>query len=182
MATFTFRAVGIYCFLPNQEFSAYGISETSTVQQIMNAIQAKNQQFSYDNIEIKPGKNIVDEIEFDFKQGDKVGPNASNPFPNPGEYEIDGTVLSTPGADSVVWQFYRNVVATDGAGNSFTFVVPQPGQPSYTTVKLNDGVAVPDGFTITDYQLIWRAVNIQLSPDNPIRIARRNLVRDARKA
>lgn len=154
----TFRVVGLYCYIPNQDLTT--VDPSSTVESVMDAVAAQNPNFSYESMMLPANqKKLVDKISYTFDENSEQPPNSGVPKPG---FRSEEIVL---GPISLVWQYYRTVTV-DLGGNIFEIKTNTPGQRSYADVALNEDVAVPDGANILSYNLTWRLVKIEMSPEN----------------
>lgn len=157
----SFRVVGLYCYFQNMQLN--GVTPTSTIQEVMNAITKANSAFQYTSIN-SSGKEIVNSMSYDF------GPNSTVPFnasgtPKNGFRDLQISIGNT----SLIWQSYRSVTGSIN-GSVCEIKLITKGQPSFATTALNyyDPFfgQVPEGFNISTYNLTWRMVQIQMSPEN----------------
>ena len=162
----SFRVVGLYCFFENMLVD--NVDENSTVKAVMDQIVAAKANdpdvFSY-----KPttmgGSEIVDSLKYDFTSNVSQDPfNSTLPIA-PGERELSNQI----GNLGLVWQYYRSVTGSVGGGAPFEVKLLSRGQPSFAnqSMNFNDptlGSSVPDGFVAGAYNLTWRLVQIQMTP------------------
>lgn len=153
----SFRVVGIYCYFENLQLTT--VTKDSTVQQVMDAIQAQPLGFSYNSIQMG-GKPIVTSMSYTYTNQSEKPFNASDPTPGP-------RTLSMPMDASQVWQYYRSVTGTINGAVCELKLFAQ-NQPSFADLPLdyNDPFfgTLPEGFVVQTYNLTWRLVSIQMSP------------------
>jgi hypothetical protein len=150
--TVNFRVVGVYCLLENLSFPH--LSPQSTVEQVMNEIQAHNPAFRFHGGQSNP---LVDSIEYTFGPTSTIPPNSTHAGPGLRHLENDLGMSSAR-----VLQYYRSVKGLiDGV--EVELVVPTKGQPSYTTTSLDTGFTPPPSFQPLAYNLTWRLVQIQMN-------------------
>lgn len=161
----SFRVVGLYCYMENIQLT--DVTEKSTVKEVMDSIQKKNPAFSYKSITLRKGqpdeKEIVDEITYDFSGSSQLPYNTSG-RPDNGVRDLTGSLSST----SLVWQYYRSATGSvDGAVCELKLF--SQGQPSFaqTPLNMNDSFfgRFPDSFKLSTYNLTWRLVQIQMTPE-----------------
>lgn len=162
----SFRVVGLYCFLENMQLP--NVDENSTVKAVMDQIVSAKaggpDKFNYTST-IMGGSEIVDSLEYDFIKDTSQNPfNATIPI-TPGERELSNQI----GALGLVWQYYRSVTGSVDGGAPFEVKLLSRGQPSFAlqSINFNDptlGSSVPDGFEVGAYNLTWRLVRIQMTP------------------
>lgn len=157
----SFRVVGLYCYFQNLILP--NVTSTSTVKAVMDQIALLQPAFGYQSIVLPNGKEIVDEMSYTF------GPGSTQPFnasqPQPGARSLVGTI----GPTSLVWQYYRSVTGSiDGTVCEIKLI--DDGQVSFADQPINTYEprfgAVPPNFDISTYNLTWRLVQIQMSPEN----------------
>lgn len=154
----TLRVVGLYCYAENTLLN--GVDENSFVKDIMNAFKTQLPSFDYTSGALPHStKEIVDSISYDFSAGSQQPPNSSVPSPGP---RSEANVL---GGDVVaVWQYYRTVTI-GGPSGPYEVKLITPGQPSFATTRLNQDLTIPSGYTIGAYNLTWRLVKIEMTPE-----------------
>ena len=158
----SFRVVGLYCYFQN--LIVPNVTAASTVKSVMDQIVLLQPSFGYQSIVLPDNnKEIVDEMSYTF------GPNSTQPFntsqPVPGPRSLVGVI----GPTSLVWQYYRSVTGSiDGTVCEIKLI--DDGQESFATQPMNAYDprfgAVPPSFQISTYNLTWRLVQIQMSPEN----------------
>jgi hypothetical protein len=157
----SFRVVGLYCYFQN--LIVPNATADSTVKAVMDQIASLRPAFGYRSIVLPNRKHIVDEMSYTF------GPDSTRPFnssqPAPGPRSLVGTI----GPTSLVWQYYRSVTGSiDGTVCEIKLI--DDGQESFATQPMNAYDprfgAVPSAFRISTYNLTWRLVQIQMSPEN----------------
>jgi hypothetical protein len=157
----SFRVVGLFCYFENIQLS--GVTETSTVQEVMDAIAAAKPDFSYKSVDMG-GKQIVSEIDYNFTNSSTTPYNTSG-RPANGPRDLSISINKT----SLIWQYYRSVTGTINGSVCEIKLITQ-GQPSFATTPLNTYDPyfgqIPEGFIINTYNLTWRLVQIQMSPEN----------------
>ncbi|MEL6558996.1 MAG: hypothetical protein AAFQ94_12480 [Bacteroidota bacterium] len=169
----SFRVVGLYCYFQNLQLD--NVTETSTVKQVLDAIKAKESAFDYAAVDLG-GKEIVDTMSYSYSDSSLKPFNATNP--SNGFRDLSNHIAST----SLIWQYYRSVTGSMNGSEPFEIKLLSRGQPSYAIQKLNfnDSFfgALPTGFEISTYNLTWRLVQIQMSPENQAKfmIAKANLL------
>ncbi|MFC4632593.1 hypothetical protein ACFO3O_01665 [Dokdonia ponticola] len=156
----SFRVVGLYCYFENLQLS--NVSPQSTVQEVMNAVQGAESAFSYKSVDMG-GKEIVDTMSYDFTSNSRTPYNSSG-TPAQGSRDLSNKMGDT----SLVWQYYRSVTGSiDGSVCEIKLL--SQGQPSFATTPLdyNDSFfgSLPANFQISTYNLTWRLVEIQMSPE-----------------
>lgn len=158
----SFRVVGLYCYFENLQLS--GVTESSTVKEVMDAISAAKPNFQYKPITLSGGKEIVDTMSYDFNS-DSTTPYSSSGRPQVGDRDLTISLGNT----SLVWQYYRSVTGTID-GNVCELKLFNDGQPSFATTALDNNYSffgsLPPNFKISTYNLTWRMVQIQMSPEN----------------
>jgi hypothetical protein len=157
----SFRVVGLYCYFENLQLP--GVSPTSTVKEVMDAIALAQPAFSYQTINTG-GKELVSELDYTFSDASTQPYNTGG---RPANGPRDLSVVFGP--KSLVWQYYRSVTGTMNGSVCEIKLISQ-GQPSFATTPLNfyDPFfgQIPEGFVINTYNLTWRLVQIQMSPEN----------------
>lgn len=156
----SFRVVGLYCYFENLQLP--NVTAQSTVQEVMNAVQDVESDFSYKSVNMG-GKEIVDTMSYDFTSSSKTPYNTSG-RPADGPRDLSNQIGDT----SLVWQYYRSVTGSiDGSVCEIKLL--SQGQPSFATTPLdyNDSFfgSLPANFQISTYNLTWRLVQIQMSPE-----------------
>ena len=149
--TVSFRVVGLYCYFENLVLP--NCTPSSTVQQIMDAIAAAQPAFSYG------AGNEVTEMAYTFSDS-STQPYNTLSRPKNGyrsESESIGSVAN-------VWQYYRSVTGSIN-GTVCEIKIISPGQPKFNETALNQNLVVPAGFNISTYNLTWRLVRLQLTPE-----------------
>lgn len=152
----TFRVVGIYCYFPYLDLP---VEPTDTVKKVMDAIVSVQPAFNYTD---KGG--TVDTMSYTFSDG------STRPFntfgrPDNGprdEQEVLGS------SQALGWQYYRSISGKfPGDDTLYEIKIANPtfSQPKYSQTALNVGMQVPSGFTIFNYNLTWRLLRLQLSPE-----------------
>ncbi|AGC77858.1 hypothetical protein LX97_01966 [Nonlabens dokdonensis] len=161
----SFRVVGLYCYMENLQLT--DVTENSTVKEVMDSIQRKNPAFSYKSMILRKGqpdeKEIVDEITYDFSASSQLPYNTSG-RPDDGVRDLTGSLSST----SLVWQYYRSATGSVNGAVCELKLFSQ-GQPSFanTPLNMNDPFfgRFPDSFQLSTYNLTWRLVQIQMTPE-----------------
>lgn len=155
----SFRVVGLYCYFENLELTT--VDASATVEEIMDAIAVERSDFQYTSMTLPNGKKLVNKMSYVFGSQSTRPYNSGVPVPGPRSEE---TVL---GPISLVWQYYRSVTVGNG-GTPFEVktITPGFGQPSYTETPLDQNAIVPPGYEVGAYNLTWRLVKIELTPEN----------------
>jgi len=153
----TFRAVGLYAFFPS--ISLDGLSEESTIEDILRALSGTFSTFEYGFGPTQAGKQIVTSISYDYSTASEQPPNVSGP-PVAGPRIIKTSI----GAVSQVWQYYRSAIVTID-GTDFEIRNRTVGQPSFADTTISQGFHLPTGATLKEYKLVFRNVTIDLSPE-----------------
>ena len=158
----SFRVVGLYCFFENLEIP--GLTEDSTVKEVMDAIAGMQTDFSYQSAMVN-NKEIVDTISYTFSNDSQVPFNASTPIAQ-GFRDLENQI----GKLGTVWQYYRSATGSIDGGSPFEVKLLSRGQPSFAALPLNYndpslGSSLPDGFEVGAWNLTWRLVQIQMSPE-----------------
>lgn len=157
----SFRVVGLYCYFENLVLPS--VSPGSTVKEIMDAVKAAQPAFDYKSGPTSTGKEIVDTLSYTY------GPGSTRPY-NTAGVPADGfrSESNSLGGVSLVWQYYRSVTGTiDGAPYEIKIITP--GQPSFATTPLNTNLSVPSSFQLATYNLTWRLLRIELTPETQSR-------------
>ena len=160
----SFRIVGLYCYaenvlLPNS-------SPSDTVESIMTALK---EQIPYDFVSgaLPNGKVIVDTLSFTYP--DNLTPPLKEPFNSKNATEGFRDLSNNIGPTSLVWQYYRSVTGKID-GEVVEIKLLQRHQPSFTEQSLdfNDPFFgnIPASFEPSTYNLTWRLVQIQMSPES----------------
>ena len=152
MLKVTFRVVGLYCYLPVLRFD--NLNPSSTVKQVMDTIAATNPGFSYD------GGDEVHSMGYTFTD-QSVEPNNVLRRPANGFRDLSESLGNT----ALVWQYYRSVTVPIG-GTNYEVKIISPGQPKFSVTPLNQDLIVPPGSSSDIcFNLTWRLVQIQLTPE-----------------
>lgn len=154
----TFRVVGIYCYLPYLELPNIDAS-SSTVQDVMDAIQKLGVGFSY----VDKGGS-VDTMSYLYTQNSTRPFNTSAPPINGPRHESEIVGSS----EALAWQYYRSVSGSfPGDQTLYEIKIANPtfSQPLYSKTPLAAGLQIPSNFTIFNFNLTWRLLKLQLSPD-----------------
>ena len=159
----SFRIVGLYCYAENVMLPDNDPGDT--IESIMDALKTYV-PYGYVSGTLPNGKEIVDTLSFSYV-GDqpplKVPYNAKNP--TAGFRDLSNNI----GPTSLVWQFYRSVTGKID-GEIVEIKLLQKGQPSFTdqVLNFNDPFfgSIPDSFEPSTYNLTWRLVQIQMSPES----------------
>ena len=158
--TVTFRAVGVFLYFENLELQ--GVTPDSRVKAVMDEIIRKNEDFDYKFITLGNGKEIVSEISYDYDASSDRPPNTSAP-PVIGPRSLKNQFPANP---ALIWQYYRSVTGRVGStGPRYNIRTLSEGQPSFAEARMNDDLVGPPDFQIESYDLIWRLVQIQISPE-----------------
>lgn len=156
----SFRVVGVYCYFENLQLPS--VNPGNSVKEVMDAIAAAQPDFSYTPVTLGSGKELVDTMAYTYGPGSKKPYNSSQPAD--GFRDLENTIASK----SVVWQYYRSVTGTID-GNVVELKLFSQGQPSYAVTPLNYNDAffgsIPPNFKLNTYNLTWRLVTIQMSPE-----------------
>ncbi|MEM1319596.1 MAG: hypothetical protein AAGG75_05030 [Bacteroidota bacterium] len=157
----SFRVVGLYCYFENLQLD--GVEDTSSVESVMQAVHDAKSDFSFTHMDMD-GKQIVNSMSYTF------GPDSTTPYNTSGTPPDGKRSLSISlGTPSVIWQYYRSVTGTLN-GTVCEIKLLTRGQPSFSDTALNyyDPFfgAIPPAFDIHTYNLTWRLVQIQMSPQN----------------
>ena len=158
----SFRVVGLYCYFENLQVP--NVSAASTVKQVMDAITGIESAFSYKSVILPNGKEVVETMSYDFSSSSTV-PYNSSPNPPIGPRDLS-MVLSNN--TSLIWQYYRSVTGSiDGTVCEIKLI--SDSQESFATRSLNAFDSrfggIPANFQISTYNLTWRLVELQLSPE-----------------
>lgn len=148
----SFRVVGIYCYFENLVLET--VSPSSTVKEVMDAIAAVRPAFSYG------GGDEVSTMSYTF------GPESTQPYntlTRPSNGYREESELMGPGGGTV-WQYYRSVTGAINGTNCEIKTISK-GQPKFAATALNKDLNVPSGFDIATYNLTWRLVRIQMTPE-----------------
>jgi len=173
----SFRVVGLYCYFENLQLP--DVSPQSTVQEVMDAVKAAQSAFDYEAVDLG-GKSLVDTMSYTYGPGSKQPYNSS--LPPDGFRDLSNTIASK----SVVWQYYRSVTGTIN-GTNCELKLFSKGQPSFSSTPLDlnqevssgENLTLPEGFQINTYNLTWRLVTIQMSPERQaaFMLARANAIK-----
>lgn len=164
----TFRAVGIYCYFENLELESIDPS-TSTVKDVMDAIQSKGLGFTYEE-----KNHTVDALAYRYSELSTRPFNTvyAPPYGFRQEEEAIGS------SEAFSWQYYRSISGTlpgDDTVYEIKIVNATYTQPRYGQTLLSSGQQLPAGFKISTYNLTWRLLRLQLSPESAKRrLARRS--------
>jgi hypothetical protein len=164
MVTVSFRIVGLYCYFPLLELE--GVDASSKVKDVMNAIKKVHPEFGYESV-MMGGKEIVDKMSYTFSP-DSVKPfNAT--MPTDGFRDLE----NAHGGTSRIWQYYRTVSGTFEGQTDFSEIkLVSLHQPSFADLALNDTTPgfsiIPDNFTVRNYNLTWRLVEIQIAKERQV--------------
>jgi len=156
-----FRVVGVFLYFP--DLLLHDVNEDSTVQEILEAIKKVHPEFNY-----KQGGGYVHEISYLYSDRSTEPLNTSAP-PSDGLRSLQSH--TDKGAPVVlVWQYYRSVKGTIN-GTEVDIVLnrnkDRKGQESFTERKLNASDSrLPEGFNVISYNLTWRLIQIDMSPEN----------------
>lgn len=160
----SFRVVGLYCYFENLNLST--VSPTSTVKEVMDAIKQEKPGFDYQTIKVENSqKEIVSELIYDFNNS-STQPYNTTARPQDGRREL--SISLTPSAPAAVWQYYRSITGTLN-GSTCELKLFNKDQPSFADLALNSNYdyfgSLPEGFQIRTYNLTWRLVTIQMTPE-----------------
>jgi hypothetical protein len=161
----SFRVVGIYCYIP---FFPVNAAPETTVKSVMDAIVDANLGFGY-----QPNNgDSVQTLSYDYREA-STRPFNTVALPTSGPRSLTENISDDP---ALVWQYYRSVSGViDGARCEIKLV--SGGQPSFATQPLNandvDFGTLPSKFEIINYNLTWRLVQLQLSPEKKALLMRR---------
>jgi len=150
----TFRAVGIYCYFPNLQVP---VTPDKTVKEVQDVIAMMKPELSI--IEAPDGTNLIG-FGYDYTSGSVTPPN-SNMASN-GRRELNEHIVIQ--GVSTVWQYYRSAVY-ELEGQQIEVRAVTPGQPPYYETRLNEGIPTIPGGEIKSYNLTWRLVSIELTPE-----------------
>ena len=157
----SFRVVGVYCYFEN--IRPTGVTASSSVKEVMDAISAEKPDFKYTPITLPSGKELVDTMSYDFTDTSTT-PYSSSGRPQNGFRDLSNDI----GATSLVWQYYRSVTGTID-GTVCEIKLFNQGQPSFATTALDNNYSrfgsIPPNFQVSTYNLTWRLVKIQMSPE-----------------
>jgi hypothetical protein len=176
----SFRVVGIYCYF--EALTVNGVSSSSSVKDVMSAIQAQQegQFFGFESGALPSGKEVVNKISYTFNPDSRTPYNTSQ-RPADGFRELENNLDIMP---SLVWQYYRSVTGTID-GNVVELKLISSGQPSFADLSLDyyDPYfgSIPASFVPSAYNLTWRIVQLQLSPENveKFQVAKQNVITTA---
>ncbi len=153
----SFRIVGLFCYFENLQLDT--VNPDSKVKDV---IKSQVSGFDYTPISLG-GKEIVDTMSYDFTNSSTTPYNTSG-RPMDGFRDLSNVIADT----SLVWQYYRSVTGTIN-GLVCELKLFTEGQPSYATTDLNSNYSffgtIPEGFEVHTYNLTWRLVQIQMSPE-----------------
>ena len=153
----TFRAVGIYCYFPYLDLEKID-PLTSTVKDVMDAIQARDLGFSYTD---KGG--TVDTLSYTYSSLSTQPFNTLHAPPDGFRQEEEAIGSSV----AFSWQYYRSISGTfPGDETLYEIKIANATytQPKYGATLLSSGQQIPPGFKIFNYNLTWRLLRLQLSP------------------
>lgn len=171
----SFRVVGVYCYFEN--IQPAGVTASSSVKDVMNAISQAKPNFTYTSMTLPSGKELVHTMSYDFTADSKT-PYSTSGRPDNGERDLPK--INDDG--SLVWQYYRSVTGTID-GTVCEIKLFNDGQPSYATTPLNNNFSrfgsIPSNFKVSTYNLTWRLVKLQMSPDKQadFMVARANAIK-----
>ncbi len=174
----SFRVVGIYCYFEN--LALQGVTPNSTVKDVMLAIKAtpEGSFFNFESGAMPSGKEVVNKISYEFNDGSRTPYNTSA-RPANGYRDLENKLDAMP---YLVWQYYRSVTGT--IDNSVVEIkLISKGQPSFADQPLNyfDPYfgSIPASFVPSTYNLTWRLVQLQLSPEKveKFQVAQQNIVK-----
>jgi hypothetical protein len=154
-----FRVVGMYLQFKDLDFPS--LQPNSTVREIMTSIVGLNRGFTFDAGPTPGGKDIVSSMTYDYPSGSTPPPNASG-TPDAGPRTLDNRLEIDV---SRVWQYYRGAKVKIAENVVVDVEFPTVGQPSFTTLSLNDGNPLPADMPIIAYSLTWRLVTIDRLPE-----------------
>ncbi len=154
----TFRAVGIYCYFPYLELENIDPLK-STVKDVMDAIKAKGLGFNY-----IPRGGTVDTLSYTYSD-DSIRPFNTQGVPDNGPRMEEEALGSS---ETLSWQYYRSISGTfpgDETLYQITIANPTFTQPKFGETLLGSGQQIPAGFKIFNYNLTWRLLRLQVSPE-----------------
>ncbi|MEL6477451.1 MAG: hypothetical protein AAFR17_08995 [Pseudomonadota bacterium] len=155
MFNLTFRAVGLYCYFEDLEIDG---DPTQTVKEVMDKVKALQPAFDYVQA---PGKAIIQSMSYDFSDSSNGPPNA---MPKDKIGRGMRNEASQLGDIARIWQYYREVVV-EKDGEEYPIRIRSKGQPPFSMQPLNKDEKVPPGFAIKRYNLVWRLVRLELTPE-----------------
>jgi hypothetical protein len=161
----TFRVVGIYCYFPYLDLP---VEPGHTVKEVMDAIVQAQPAFSY----FDPNGNVVT-MSYNYSEASTRPLNTVNPGPANGPRDEQEVVGSS---QALAWQYYRSVSGKfPGDDTLYEIKIANPTftQPPYNQTPLNAGIQVPSGFSIFNFNLTWRLLRLQLSPEAAAKRAQR---------
>jgi len=182
----SFRAVGLYCFFNQVNINQIQLAEDaphgldpasltaeSTVEEIMLALMYDKNNVTSDgnrNFSFTKSGAVISSMQYTYEPGDSTRPFQTSAHPPKGMREIQSDLGVDP---SRVWQYYRTVSGRVGESEGFTeikLIAANFQQPPFSETPLNtylDGsiAQIPSGFALNNYNLTWRCVTIDFSPE-----------------
>ena len=161
----TFRVVGIYCYFPYLDLP---VEPGHTVKEVMDAIVQAQPAFKYTD---KGG--TVDMMSYNYTVGSTRPFNTYGNGPKNGPRDEEELVGSS---QALAWQYYRSISGRfPGDDTLYEIKIANPTftQPKYSQTALNFGTQVPSNFAIFNYNLTWRLLKLQLTPEASVARAQR---------
>ncbi|MEM8998227.1 MAG: hypothetical protein AAGF23_25820 [Acidobacteriota bacterium] len=140
------------------------MTELSTVKEVMDSIidNALVPGFNY-----KSDGDIVDAIRYEFGDSSETPPNAKG-RPANGLRELENSLGGQP---ILIWQYYRGATYSFNGENIVVRNRTQ-GQPPFSTEAIGKGLPDFEGAELQTVNLIWRIVQIQMTPERQAKFLR----------
>ena len=175
-----FRVVGIYCFITGYTLGDLGVTSGDNIQTVQNAVKSKYNDDNRLNEDVDGLKifedtsqsNVLTGFAYTFRQGEGL---SEIPFDaisvSGGRRELHER---NDGATKLVWQYYVSANLERGSEKIIVARDPRPRndigeskiQPKYHETPLNQDLPTDlEGYELKAYNIIWRLLTIDISPE-----------------
>ena len=196
-----FRVVGIYCYIPGYTFGELTsidpdcpIGSGSTIQEVQNAVKSKYNlenelNEDVDGLKIIENRNLLTGFAYTFREEEGRSEFSEVPFdassPSAGRRKLIERIDDPEDVDDavqLVWQYYVSANLERESDSKKIIVARDPRprnqngsiQPRYHDTPLNQDLPVDlEDYRLKAYNIIWRLLEIDISPEGLVKKGKR---------